>query len=160
MQICLRTLIVCKYFTIRRRENVSWYKTCVLCHDRFGYLTRRYLSESKNVATVFRELNGRESARSTKQQRDQTWTLMGSAIWKRCVVSGEPALTRHTLFSALKSSPIPAHTHVHTYTYTHVYSRCPVGRVSSLRPIGILKSFSLAQNNFSKKKKNKKKRIE
>lgn len=43
-------------------------------------LTRRYLSELKNVAIVFRELNGRESARSTKQQRDQTWTLMGSAI--------------------------------------------------------------------------------
>lgn len=29
------------------------------------------------------------------------WTLMGSAIWKRCVVSGEPALTRYPVFHCI-----------------------------------------------------------
>lgn len=42
---------------------------------------------------------------------------------------------------------------IETIPRTCTRSRCPVSRVPSLRLIGILKSFSLAQNNFSKKKK-------
>lgn len=64
----------------------------------------------------------------------------------------------HAPHPVFRIETIPPSPHLHTHPLTLFASPLrplinPVSRVPSLRPIGILKSFSLAQNNFSKKRK-------
>lgn len=101
--------------------------------------------ESKNAATVFRELNGRWEC---KRARALGKTTEGSNV----DAYGISDLKTLCCFRwASSHAPHPVF-RIETIPPGTCTPPCPVSRVLSLRPIGILNSFSLAQNNFSKKK--------